>query len=146
MDEKFTTKITVNVLLKKNNKILLIKRKNTGYMDGKYAFLGGHVEEGESLRQAMVREVYEEGSIYLKEDDLTYICAIRNGYSNYINFYFISSKFDGIPKISEPDKEEEMIWVDIKNIPEEMVPNDKRAIYNYLNNIYLDEYNFKEKN
>ena len=54
MEEKYCVKITVGLILEKNGKILLIKRKNTGYMDGMYGFLAGHVEKGESLKQAMV--------------------------------------------------------------------------------------------
>lgn len=30
----------------------------------------------------------------------------------------------------------------INEMPENTIPNEKRAIYNYLNNIKLDEYNF----
>lgn len=57
---------------KKNKKtgakeILLALRKNTGYRDGKYELPGGHVEEGEDLMQAMVREAKEELMIEVKE-------------------------------------------------------------------------------
>ena len=49
--------------------VLLALRKNTGYRDGEYELPGGHVEEGEDLMQAMVREAKEELLINIKEED-----------------------------------------------------------------------------
>lgn len=142
MEERYCSKLTVGLILEKDNKVLLIRRKNTGYMDGMYGFLAGHVEEGESFRQALARETYEEGKIIVKEEELEYVCAIRSKERNYINFFFRTDKYEGIPVINEPDKCDEIRWIDINNLPENMIPNDKRAIYNYLNKIYLDEYNY----
>lgn len=142
MEEKYCVKITVGLILEKNGKILLIKRKNTGYMDGMYGFLAGHVEAGESLKQAMVREVREEGGIKVKEEDLEFVCGVRGNNRDYINFFFKTDKFEGIPTIKEPDKCEEIIWVDMDKIPQNTIPNEKRAVYNYLNKIYLDEYDY----
>lgn len=141
MEEKYCVKITVGLILEKNGKILLIKRKNTGYMDGMYGFLAGHVEKGESLKQAMVREVNEEGGIKLKEEDLEFVCGIRSN-EEYINFFFKTDKYKGDLKIKEPDKCEEMIWVDIDKMPSNTIPNEKRAVSNYLHKVYFDEYNF----
>lgn len=49
-----------------NKEVLLQKRINTGYMDGKYdAACSGHVEKGESVSMAVVREAKEEINIYI---------------------------------------------------------------------------------
>lgn len=143
MEEKFCSKLTVGLLLIQNNKILMMKRKNTGYMDGMYAFVAGHVEDGESLKQAMIREAKEEADIILNENDLEYICGIREkSHCKYINFFFKAEKYEGIPKIMEKDKCEKIEWIDIDNIPENTIEAEKRAIYNYFNKISFDEYNF----
>lgn len=142
--DRFSVNLTVGLLLIKNNKILLMRRCNTGYMDGKYAFVAGHVEEGEDLKQAIVREAFEEVGIKIKEEDLQYVCMIRRGDNdNYINFFLKSNNFEGTPKIVEEDKCDELIWCDINNIPENTITAEKRAIYNYLNGISFDEYNFE---
>lgn len=48
------------LLLDSHEGILIARRCNTGYMDGMYNFPAGHVEEGESPFDALVREVEEE--------------------------------------------------------------------------------------
>jgi len=52
-------RLTVDGLVSKNNKILLIKRKNEPFRD-KWALPGGFVEYGEKVEDAVVREVFEE--------------------------------------------------------------------------------------
>ena len=51
---------SVYLVLIKNNKILLLRRFNTGFMDGYYSLPAGHVESNETLTSAMVREAKEE--------------------------------------------------------------------------------------
>ena len=41
-------------------KILLSKRKNTGYKDGEYELPGGHLEENETIQECAIRETIEE--------------------------------------------------------------------------------------
>ena len=142
-NERVPFHITVALLLIKDGKVLLMKRCNTGYMDGMYGFISGHLEKGESLSSAIIRESTEEVGIVLKEEDLKFVCAIRRGdNSNYFNYFFTTDKFEGDPSIKEPNKCDELIWCNIKDLPENIIVAEKRAIENYQKNIYLDEYNF----
>ena len=137
------THLTVELMIERDGKVFMVKRKNTGFMDGHYAFVGGHVEHNESLKQAGVREAKEECGIDIKEEDMEFICGIRNGKKDdYFNFFYKVTNFLGEPQNIEKDKCEEIRWIDLKEIPENTVPNEKRAIYNYLNNVKIDEYNF----
>ena len=43
------------LVLIKNNKILLQIRFNTGYEDGKYSRVAGHVDKGETFTEAIIR-------------------------------------------------------------------------------------------
>ncbi|MDZ7955173.1 NUDIX domain-containing protein [Nostoc sp. DedQUE09] len=52
------------IILIKNEKILLIRRVNTGYEDGKYSVVG-LVDGNETFVQAVVREAKEEVGIDL---------------------------------------------------------------------------------
>lgn len=143
MEEEFSVRLTVALMLIKDGKVLMIKRKNTGYMDDMYAFVGGHVEYGETLKEAMIREAKEEANIKLNEDDLKFVCLIRRGgHAKYINFFFMAENYNGTPIINEPDKCSDMQWYDINNIPENTIDSEKRAIYNYNNKILIDEYEF----
>jgi NADH pyrophosphatase NudC (nudix superfamily) len=51
--------VAAYLVLKKKNKVLLLKRHNTGYEDGNYSVIAGHVEPGESFRQTIIREAQE---------------------------------------------------------------------------------------
>ena len=52
-------KVTADGAVLKEDKILLIKRKNDPFK-GKWALPGGFVEYGEKVEDAVIREVYEE--------------------------------------------------------------------------------------
>lgn len=141
--ERFKMHATVALLIIKDNKVLLMKRRNTGYMDGYYGMVSGHLEQNESLKQAIIRETLEEIGVNVNEEDINIICMIRRGDNdNYFNYFLAANKFEGEPSIMEPDKCEELIWADLNDLPENTIEAEKRAIYNYLNGISFDEYDF----
>lgn len=88
-------KIIVAGLIKKGNKFLLIKEQLS---DGKYWIIpGGTVEFGESLEQALEREIKEE--IGLKIQDPKFLAFkeaifVNNNYHTIIFFYLIT-KYSG---------------------------------------------------
>lgn len=49
-NERFSAYITVGLLLIKDNKILLMRRCNTGYEDGKYTLVANYIESNDSLK------------------------------------------------------------------------------------------------
>lgn len=143
---KLLANITVGLILFKDNEVLMMRRCNTGYMDGKYAFVAGHVENGENLKQALIREAKEEVGIKLKENDLEFVCGIRTGKNDsYINFFFKPNKYENEPRIIEKDKCDDLKWININKIPDNIIQSDKRALLNLKNKIYFDEYDFNYK-
>ena len=58
--------IAVYLILIEDDKILLQRRFNTGYKDGNYSLPAGHLDDNESITQALVREVKEEIDLDLK--------------------------------------------------------------------------------
>lgn len=144
MKERFKTAVTVGaILINEDNKILLQKRCNTGYMDGMYAIVSGHLEKNESMLSGIIREVKEEIGVELSSDKVEFVCIIRRGDNDdYINSYFKCDNFAGDVKNMEIDKCTELKWFNINELPDNIIPNDKRAIKNMINNIILDEYDF----
>ena len=148
MKERFKCLSAVMLLLtRKNNnqeEILFQKRKNTGYCDGFYDLsASGHVDENESMKHAMCREAKEELGIDINVEDLEFVCMIHkisNDGVIYYNGYFKANKWNGEPIINEPEKNEELKWIDINNLPTNIVDDRVIAIENYKNNIKYSEY------
>ncbi len=73
----------VFLLLQKDNNVLLQRRYNTGFQDGKYTLISGHVEKGEPPMKAVCREAKEEAGIIVKEKDLTFLHVLyRRSFDN----------------------------------------------------------------
>lgn len=123
-------------------KILLHRRKNTGYQDGKWDIAAsGHVDEGETARAAAARECKEEIGIDVRVDDLAF-AHLSHRFSTdrtYYDIYFTVSKYSGTPEIMESDKCADLNWFDIKCLPDDMIECRKQAIQDYLdNNLYSE--------
>lgn len=67
--------LTVDGVLVSGRRVLLIERTKPPYMD-KLVFPGGHVEEGEELKEAVVRELVEEVGVEVSAQDLTYLIEL----------------------------------------------------------------------
>ena len=124
MSERNKIPITVQLLIIKENKILLIKRINTGYEDGKYSLPGGHVEANEEIRKTAIREAKEEIGIQINKEDLDLYKVlnrkIKEG-GEYVDFIFKVKKWNGNITNEEKDKCEKIIWSDVDKIPENIL-------------------------
>jgi 8-oxo-dGTP pyrophosphatase MutT (NUDIX family) len=79
-------------------------------MDGRYDLPSGHVEQGEALLHAAVRELQEEAGITVGESGLKlwHINQFSANNENYYNFFFFVDEWDGEPRIMEPEKCDDM--------------------------------------
>ncbi len=97
-------------MILKDGKILLIKRVKPG--QEYFIFPGGGVDAGESLEQALVREVKEELCLDVKKQQ--FIFSIENlavpqfitvHKGNRDEYYFLVEEYAGVPEIGGPEKE-----------------------------------------
>ena len=151
MKERYQSKVAVFLILtrEENGKteILLQERYNTGYMDGKYdAACSGHLEKGESVSMALVREAKEEIGIDINEKDLRFVELIHSYKEDYINVFFTTKKYSGTPKIMEPDKCDDLRWFDIENLPDNIFPRIKNVLININKGILYDDADFTHQN
>jgi len=123
------------LVLIKNNKILLQRRFNTGYEDGKYSMVAGHVDKGETFTEAIIREVKEEAGITLQVEDLSVVHVMNRAIKNNerIDVFFITEKWTGNIENKEPNKCDDLSWFDLDDIPDNVIPCIKEAI-NYIKN------------
>lgn len=108
-------KQTTGVYLLKDNKMLFLirdKKNDKMHKSGVYLPIGGHVELGEGIEEAAIREVKEESGIMVHSINLkgiTYIRSQNTGEYDVIMFIFTSSDFTGKP---EEGREGKFAWVD----------------------------------
>lgn len=126
----------VFLFLRKENKILLSRRFNTGHEDGKYSLVSGHLERGEVLEEALIREAKEELSISLKKKDLSliYVLSREMAEGGRIDFVFTANNWRNKIKNNEPNKCDDLKWFDIKKMPPNIIPYTKVMIEGILSN------------
>lgn len=76
------------VIIDKDNKILLVKRKNPPNK-GSWAIPGGKVKFGETLEEAVKREIKEETNLDIKVKDLLAVVEIIKEGFHYIILDFL---------------------------------------------------------
>ena len=81
--DRFKLVPETHLLLVQGDRILLLRRCNTGYEDGKYSVIAGHMDGAETAREAICREAEEEAGIELTPDDLA-SHPVRRALSNPI--------------------------------------------------------------
>lgn len=145
MEKRNRLPITVQLILEKENKILLMKRKNTGYEDGNYSLPGGHVEANEEIRNALIRETKEEIGIELDMQDIKFYKVINrkvNPQQEYIDFIFKANRWSGEITNREENICEELIWVNKEALPKNILSFIPELFKN-VDSIYLP-YNWEE--
>lgn len=123
----------VGILLEKDSEVLLIKRANTGWMDGYWSIPGGALEEHESLLHAVTREAHEELAIQIDpvHTQLFHVEDVKTTVRRIIGFYFLARKWHGEPKNNEPNLHSDMQWFAINNLPENITSNAQQVIIHY---------------
>lgn len=132
----------VHLLLTKDEKLLFSLRKNTGFCDGDYSLVAGHIDHNESAKKAMAREAKEEISIEIDHNDLEIIHVMhrKSDDSERIDFFMTPKKWKGEIKNAEPHKCGELIWLEKEKAPQNLVPYVKEALKNIKMNKFYSEF------
>ncbi|MFH1822181.1 MAG: NUDIX domain-containing protein [Patescibacteria group bacterium] len=139
------------IILIRANKILLSKRFNTGFMDGKYGLAAGHGERNESFTQTIIREAKEEANIILKAKDLKVIhvmhrreMQINPELRERVDIFFTAKKWQGKIKNMELNKCNDLNWFPVDKLPPNTIPYIKFAINNIQKKIFYSEFGYKK--
>ncbi len=118
----------VYLVLIESDRVLLARRKNTGYADGMYSLVAGHVESGETLTVAMIREAREEAGISIEASELTLAHTLHRAGESRIDFFFTVRRWGGVIEIREPDKCDDLSWFRLRDLPGTTLPYIRQAI------------------
>lgn len=125
--------LAVGIIVTKNSKLLLGKRKNA-FGAGSWGLPAGHLEYGETLVECAVRELKEETGITADKNDLaffTIVDAVRAD-SHYVHVGFELQKEPGEITLMEPDKCEGWEFFDKANLPDPIFIGNQGIIEAYL--------------
>lgn len=105
--------------------VLLQLRHNTGYRDGFWAAVAGHLERGETAFDAARREAREE--VGVDALDLTFVTTMQrtrgaDPIDERVDFFFTCRSWRGDPHIVEPTKCAALEWFPLDQLPEPVSP------------------------
>lgn len=126
------------------NKVVLQYRSPERYKKWSgYAFPGGHIEEGESLVESVIREVYEETGLTIADPKLV---AVKDWEPDeegrYIVFCYKATRFSGQLRSSE---EGEVSWVEKNQLEKLDLSYDMLPLLEVMEDPDLSEYYYRKR-
>ena len=121
--------LAIHIFFCKGNEILLSLRENTGYEDGKYSVVAGHVESGESIIVAGIREAKEEAGVDITPLNFRIVGSMhRKSDDERIDYFAVVEKWSGELKNCEESKCGGLYWHSIYDLPYNTIPYIKFAV------------------
>lgn len=118
------------VVLQRDDHVLLQLRRGTGYLDEHWAVLAGHLERGETITAAAVREAAEESGVIIDPDDLEPLTTLHRfiptgpRIEQRCDWFFRARRWTGEPVRLEPHRSADMRWFALDALPEPVVPHE----------------------
>ena len=145
MAQRFKTITAVHLFLLRKNQVLLLRRFQTGYEDGNYSVIAGHIEGNEEVKSAMIREAKEEVAIHIQPENLKVVGVMhRKASDERIDFFLATHHWDRQIVNAEPHKCDDLSWFDLDALPENIVPYIRKALENYQKDIWFDSVGWDE--
>lgn len=148
LHRRFTIVPAVYIIFRDGTKVLLLRRTNTGYLDGSYSLPAGHVDGNEPALQAAIREAKEEVGAELSAEELRLVHTMHRqsdipSLHERIDLYFLTSQPH--PEISncEPQKCDELLWAEVANLPDNTIPEVRQALRLGLSGQSYSDFNFR---
>jgi 8-oxo-dGTP diphosphatase len=141
--------IIPHLILRKDDKILLTRRATPNKIwAGHWHLVTGSIEQGESPKEAIIREAKEEIGIVLSDSSLVTIISIneRDYFDSSKRFYSVELFFladlpaGQEPFNAEPLKQDAMGWFTLLSLPSPMIPGVKFGLEAYFNNLNYAEF------
>ena len=133
--------ITNMCMVYRENMVLVQDRVNKNWPG--ITFPGGHVEKGESLTDAVIREVWEETGLTIRSPQL---CGVKDWMdedgSRYMVLFYKTDKFKGTVKSSE---EGEVYWVELEQLSKMPLANDMDGMLKIFLDDSLSEFYYFQK-
>ena len=132
--ERLTLLVDVNVVLVRDGSVLLGRRHNTGFEDGSLHLPAGHLEGGESVITALLREAWEELGIEVEPAHPRLVHVMHHSAGGgRLSFFFEVTDWTGEIVNREPHKCKALDWHPLSKLPDRIIPYTREALVAYLN-------------
>jgi 8-oxo-dGTP pyrophosphatase MutT (NUDIX family) len=123
------------LLVNRAGEVLFGQRQNTGFEDGAWHLPSGHLEAGESVVAALIREAKEEVGVVIDERDVEFTHVMHNSSSGgRVAFFFTVHRWTGVPENLEPDKCSGLHWFPLSDLPDHLIPYCRAALGSIADN------------
>ena len=110
----------ISGILQREHRVLLGLRKNTSAYPDYWAFPAGHLESGESSREAMTRELFEE--LGIEVITAAHLCTLTDPAESIQHFVYRVTDWRGEPRNLEPEVCAGLGWFCSDQLPEPLTP------------------------
>jgi 8-oxo-dGTP diphosphatase len=139
--QRFRLISAVHLFFIREGEILLLRRANTGYQDGNFSVVAGHLDGNETVKQAAIREAREEVGVKLNPQDLTVVQVMhRRSDDERIDWFLVAKEWQGEISNCEPNRCDLLAWHQLDTLPENTIPYVAHAINNYREGIWFDSF------
>jgi ADP-ribose pyrophosphatase YjhB (NUDIX family) len=144
MSEVIPTIYSAYTMLVDVDKVLLLRRANTGFADGQFSFPAGRVDPQETPTDAALREVLEEVGVSIEKNDLIHVHTthrIPNDIASpyRVDNFFLARKWHGEPINKEPQKCSELGWFAMEHLPNDTTELTKFVVASVLSGSHYSE-------
>lgn len=121
-------------IINDNKQVLLQKRSaNKRFNPNKWALCAGHVDTGESLESAALRELNEEVGISISINDLKPFAerefTIRDSNSHITYFYYVKSNLNEKDFVIQKEELSEVKWFDLDKVIDMIKSKDETIVF-----------------
>ncbi|QDS32957.1 NUDIX hydrolase [Brevibacillus brevis] len=143
-NERFAMQVAVHLFLVRGTQVLLLRRYNTGYEDGNYSVPAGHLDGNEEVKTAAIREAKEECGIQIDPASLEMVGVMhRRSNDERIDFFVAATEWRGEIINAEPNKCDELVWVDMDKLPPNVIPYVRQALSNFRRKQWFDSFGWE---
>ena len=122
------------LIFRKGDEVAFVLRENTSWMNGYYGLPSGKVENDENFADCALREAKEETGVSLNKEQIVYThTSHRKGENPWVDVYFEVVDCKQQPVNNEPDVHSELAWLDINNLPENVIPSVRDTLESIAN-------------
>ncbi|CAA9559313.1 MAG: Nicotinate-nucleotide adenylyltransferase [uncultured Thermomicrobiales bacterium] len=129
---RFQMPVAAHVFLLRPGAVLLARRHGTGFQDGRYGPVGGHLDGDEPVTVAAARECREEIGVTIQPTDFRFLGVAhwRSSDGEGVDFFFACGRWTGEPRpVADCD---DVRWFPIDRLPDTTIPFVRRAIEHHL--------------